>query len=334
MEPHENIDKMYFRFNDMVKDLEGLGKEYSLSEKNRKILNALPKEWEPKSIAIEESKNLNSMPIDSLINSLTSFELKLKYNLQDEEAKGKRSIAFKASSKRRKDSRKPHFNNFQITWDDCNSDGEVEEEYEEAQMAFLALGNNEVSSNCDSCDDSCDNDNDDVESFIFKMHECLKASYAKNKELKIKINTLLSANSKLVHENNSLTKENDVLKEKFVGKTKIMEEQASLKKRLDDLDVTLKTKKENVFEKKRTRNMFLNKNFITFKKNDLCFVKSKSSFYGNKNIICNYCHQHGHIKKNCYVKRNEKLGINSIWVIKHATNPIGPKKVWVPKVVT
>ncbi|KAL3510072.1 hypothetical protein ACH5RR_029473 [Cinchona calisaya] len=37
MEPHENIDKIYCRFNDMVKDLEGLGKEYSLGEKNRKF---------------------------------------------------------------------------------------------------------------------------------------------------------------------------------------------------------------------------------------------------------------------------------------------------------
>ncbi|KAL3503965.1 hypothetical protein ACH5RR_033806 [Cinchona calisaya] len=79
MEPHENIDKMCCRLHDIVKDLKGLGKEYSLGEKNRKILNALAKEWEPKSIAIEESKNLNSMPIESLINSLTSFELKLKY---------------------------------------------------------------------------------------------------------------------------------------------------------------------------------------------------------------------------------------------------------------
>ncbi|KAL3503834.1 hypothetical protein ACH5RR_033675 [Cinchona calisaya] len=77
MEPHENIDKMYCRFNDIVKDLEGLGKEYSLGEKNRNFLNTLPKEWKPKSIAIEESKNLNSMPIESLINSLTSFELKM-----------------------------------------------------------------------------------------------------------------------------------------------------------------------------------------------------------------------------------------------------------------
>ncbi|KAL3500671.1 hypothetical protein ACH5RR_039764 [Cinchona calisaya] len=200
-------------------------------------------------------------------------------------------------------------------------------------MAFMAFGNSEVSSSCDSCDDSCDNDVDDDESFIFKMHECLKESYAKNKELKIKVNALLSAKSKLVHENNSLTNENDVLKKKFVEKTKIMEEQASLKKRLDDLDDILKKKKENIFEKKKTRNIFLIKTFITFKKDDLCFVKSKSTFYGNNNIICNYCHQHGYIKKKIYVKRNEILGINSICVIKHVTNPIGPKKVWVPKVV-
>ncbi|KAL3519173.1 hypothetical protein ACH5RR_021762 [Cinchona calisaya] len=97
-----------------------------------------------KSIAIEESKNLNCMPIDSLINSLTFFELKLKYKVQDEETKGRRSITLKASSKRKKDSRKPYFNNLKITWDDCNSDEEVEEEYEEVQMAFMALRNNEV----------------------------------------------------------------------------------------------------------------------------------------------------------------------------------------------
>ncbi|KAL3509785.1 hypothetical protein ACH5RR_029186 [Cinchona calisaya] len=38
------------------------------------------------------------MPIDSLINSLTSFELKLKYKVQDEkEARSNRSIALKVS---------------------------------------------------------------------------------------------------------------------------------------------------------------------------------------------------------------------------------------------
>ena len=44
MEPHENIDKMYCKFNDTIKDLEALGNEYTLREKNRKILNALFKD--------------------------------------------------------------------------------------------------------------------------------------------------------------------------------------------------------------------------------------------------------------------------------------------------
>ncbi|KAL3527708.1 hypothetical protein ACH5RR_012364 [Cinchona calisaya] len=98
MEPHENIDKMYCRFNDIIKDLETLSKEYSLGEKNRKILNAISKEWDAKTIAIEEAKNLNLMPIESLINSLTSYELKLKAKVVDnEEARPRRSIALKTS---------------------------------------------------------------------------------------------------------------------------------------------------------------------------------------------------------------------------------------------
>lgn len=95
MHPHENVDKMFCRFNDITKDLELLDKVYTLGEKNRKILNALPKEWENKVTAIEEAKDLNSMSIESLVNSLTSYELKLK--AQDDEAWIKRGIAFKAS---------------------------------------------------------------------------------------------------------------------------------------------------------------------------------------------------------------------------------------------
>ena len=46
--------------------------------------------------AIEESKYLNSIPIKSLINSLTSYELKLKSKVQEEEdAKVRKNIALK-----------------------------------------------------------------------------------------------------------------------------------------------------------------------------------------------------------------------------------------------
>ena len=55
-------------------------------------------ELETKAMATEEIKILNSMPIDSFINSLTSYELKLKSEVQDkEEARIKRSIAFEVS---------------------------------------------------------------------------------------------------------------------------------------------------------------------------------------------------------------------------------------------
>ncbi|KAL3513550.1 hypothetical protein ACH5RR_026267 [Cinchona calisaya] len=86
-------------------------------------------------------------------------------------------------------------------------------------------------------------------------------------------------------------------------------------------------KKENIVEMKRNLNLSINKNFTTFRKDDLCFVKSKSSLYGNKSIICNNCQQHGHVKKNCYVKRNENLGMKSMWILSQFTNSYGSKKI-------
>ena len=257
MESNETIDQMYCRFNDIIKDLEVLEKEYTLGEKNRKILNALSKEWENKVTAIEEAKDLNSMPIESLVNSLTSYELKLKSKVNpDEDTKAKKGIALKASqeeeeyvsqdeedaddddtdlalitksfkrilNKRRfrrggpsnqnskpffnarnkgkqdfnkkqvdkcfecgqpghfaneckkkkegRTERKPRLNNFQITWNECNSEGEIEEEEETAQMAFMAFGDNEVTSNQHQSDS--EEDDDDLESFVGKLHDSLK----------------------------------------------------------------------------------------------------------------------------------------------------------------
>nr|XP_027090322.1 muscle M-line assembly protein unc-89-like [Coffea arabica] len=136
MESHENIDKMYYIFNDLIKDLEVLEKNYSLGEKNRKILNALSKDWENKVTAIEEAKDLNILPIESLINSLTTYELKLKSKVQEEEdTKIRRSIALKVSQ----DENDTAF----LDREDMEEE-KVEEEEESAQVAFMAIGDEEV----------------------------------------------------------------------------------------------------------------------------------------------------------------------------------------------
>ena len=46
--------------------------------------------------------------------------------------------------KEEKVERKSRFNNFQITWNECNSDGEIEEEEKSVQMTSMAIGDDEI----------------------------------------------------------------------------------------------------------------------------------------------------------------------------------------------
>ena len=81
--------------------------------------------------------------------------------------------------KKRKGERKPRFNNFQFTWNECNSDGEIEEEEESAQLAFMTIGDDEITT-CNSQFNSDDETDDDLESFIKNLHDSLKESYVRN----------------------------------------------------------------------------------------------------------------------------------------------------------
>ena len=95
MEQNESVYSMYTRFTDIVNTLGALGKTFSNSEKVKKIIRSLLKEQRPKRIAIEESKNLNTLPIDNLIGSFISYEEDLA--AEKEHEKKKKSIALKAS---------------------------------------------------------------------------------------------------------------------------------------------------------------------------------------------------------------------------------------------
>ncbi|KAH9802698.1 hypothetical protein KPL71_001497 [Citrus sinensis] len=97
MEQNENVYSMYTRFTDIVNTLGALGKTFSNSEKVKKIIRSLPKEWRPKRTAIEEAKDLNVLPIDDLIGSLISYEEDLAAEKGHEEKK--KNIALKASKR-------------------------------------------------------------------------------------------------------------------------------------------------------------------------------------------------------------------------------------------
>ncbi|KAH9724856.1 hypothetical protein KPL70_007638 [Citrus sinensis] len=95
MEQNESVYSMYTRFTDIVNTLGALGKTFSNSEKLKKIIRSLPKEWRPKRTAIEEAKDLNILSIDDLIGSLISYEEDLATEKDNEETK--KSIALKVS---------------------------------------------------------------------------------------------------------------------------------------------------------------------------------------------------------------------------------------------
>ena len=77
MKPNESIVEMFTRFKDVVNGLEGLGKRVSEQDKVSKILRCLPPKWNSKTEAIEETKNLKELPLEELIGSLMTYEMKI-----------------------------------------------------------------------------------------------------------------------------------------------------------------------------------------------------------------------------------------------------------------
>ncbi|MBA0792343.1 hypothetical protein Gohar_016851 [Gossypium harknessii] len=117
----------------------------------KKMLNSLPKSWEPKVTVIEESKDLNLLSLDKFICSLLTYEMKIDHNAynDDEEEemtmfakKFKKFMKFnKAKSSPRRDVIKGK-KAMMTTWSDSDSsDSDKDNEYtfEELQDAFDEL---------------------------------------------------------------------------------------------------------------------------------------------------------------------------------------------------
>ncbi|KAH9704464.1 Integrase catalytic domain-containing protein [Citrus sinensis] len=143
MEQNENVYSMYTRFTDIVNTLGALGKTFSNSEKVKKIIRSLPKEWRPKRTAIEEANDLNVLPIDDLIGSLISYEEDLAAEKGHEEKK--KNIALKAS--KRESDEESEMDGEELAIDEETSDDD--EQQEMTNLALMAFGEE----SCDELDE-------------------------------------------------------------------------------------------------------------------------------------------------------------------------------------
>ena len=93
----KSIFEMYNYFTTIITNLKGLRKTYANKELVKKILNSLPKSWEAKVIAIEESKDPNTFPLDELVGSLLIHKIKVKqgedFNKKAQKANKKAGVA-------------------------------------------------------------------------------------------------------------------------------------------------------------------------------------------------------------------------------------------------
>ena len=73
----ESFDEFYAKLNDIVNSAFNLGEIYDQPKIVRKILRSLTEDFRPKVTAITESKDVDSIPVDQLVESLQSYELDL-----------------------------------------------------------------------------------------------------------------------------------------------------------------------------------------------------------------------------------------------------------------
>nr|GEV39375.1 retrovirus-related Pol polyprotein from transposon TNT 1-94 [Tanacetum cinerariifolium] len=71
----ETIDCAFARFNTIITSLKALDKYFSSRNHVRKFLRALPTKWRLKMMAIEEYRDLSTLPLDELIGNLKVYKV-------------------------------------------------------------------------------------------------------------------------------------------------------------------------------------------------------------------------------------------------------------------
>ena len=95
MEEDESFDEFYAKLKDIVNSAFNLGETIHKPKIVRKMLRSLPERFHAKITAIEESKDIDKIPLTVLVGNLQTYELGL--TRIGKKGKGK-SMALKAKS--------------------------------------------------------------------------------------------------------------------------------------------------------------------------------------------------------------------------------------------
>ena len=97
MEEDKSFDEFYAKFKDIVNFVFNLGENISEPKIVKKVLKSLPERFHAKITAIEESKDIDQIPLTELVANLQTYELGLTKIGKSSKSKSK-SIALKANS--------------------------------------------------------------------------------------------------------------------------------------------------------------------------------------------------------------------------------------------
>ena len=77
MEEDESFDGFYAKFKDIVNSTFNLGETITEPKIVRKVLRSLPERFHAKIMALEESKDIEKIPLTELVGILQTYELGL-----------------------------------------------------------------------------------------------------------------------------------------------------------------------------------------------------------------------------------------------------------------
>ena len=95
MEEDESFDEFYAKLKDIVNSAFNLGETIPKPKIIRKVLRSLPERFHAKITAIEESKDIDQIPLTELVGNLQTYELGLSRIKKSSKSK---RMALKAKS--------------------------------------------------------------------------------------------------------------------------------------------------------------------------------------------------------------------------------------------